>query len=89
MAMVVRIYEWLLETFRQAMPPYPYGVTFGDGSSIPRHYITAIRQAIWDETVKFRWEKGDLLLIDNLRLGHGRMPFKSDRKILAALIKQL
>ncbi len=35
------------------------------------------------------WEKGDLLLIDNLRLGHGRLPFKGDRKILAALIKNL
>lgn len=89
MAVLVRGYEWLLENFPKQMPPYPYGITFGDGSPIPRHYVMAIRQAIWDETVKFTWQKGDLLLIDNLRLGHGRLPFKGERKILAALIKQL
>jgi len=89
MAMVVRGYEYLLEHFPKLLPPYPYGCTFGDGSSIPRATILAIRRAIWDETVTFRWEKGDLLLVDNLRLGHGRLPFKGDRKILAALIKTL
>jgi len=89
MAKVVRMYEWLLETFPDIMPPYPYGCTFGDGSTIPRNYILAVRQAIWDETVKFPWEKGDFLLVDNLRLGHGRIPFTGERKILAALIKSL
>jgi len=89
MARVVRVYEWLLENFPSLLPPYPYGVLFGDGSPIPRSYILAVRQAIWDETVKFRWETGDLLLVDNLRLGHGRMPFTGERKILAALIKSL
>jgi alpha-ketoglutarate-dependent taurine dioxygenase len=89
MAKVVRVYEWLLETFPSIMPPYPYGCTFGDGSTIPRDYILAVRQAIWDETVKFPWKKGDFLLVDNLRLGHGRMPFTGERKILAALIKGL
>jgi alpha-ketoglutarate-dependent taurine dioxygenase len=39
--------------------------------------------------VTFRWEKGDLLLVDNLRFGHGRLPFRGERKILAALIKDL
>ena len=89
MAILVRQYEWLLENFPNMMPPYPYGCTFGDGSAIPRGYILAIRQAIWDETVKFPWQRGDLLLVDNLRLGHGRMPFSGERKILAALIKTL
>jgi len=89
MAWLVRQYEFLLENFSGLMPPYPYGVTFGDGSIIPREYILAIRKAIWAETVKFEWQQGDLLLVDNLRLGHGRLPFKGKRKILAALIKSL
>ena len=89
MAKLVRVYEWLLENFPKGMPPYPYGCTFGDGSPIPRDAILTVRQAIWDETVTFRWEKGDLLLVDNLRLGHGRLPFTGDRKILAALIKNI
>jgi alpha-ketoglutarate-dependent taurine dioxygenase len=89
MAKIVRVYEWLLETFPNIMPPYPFGCTFGDGSPIPRSYILAVRKAIWDEIVTFRWEKGDLLLVDNLRFGHGRLPFRGERKILAALIKDL
>lgn len=89
MAWLVRQYEYLLEKFPNMLPPYPYGCTFGDGSPIPREYILAIRKAIWAETVKFQWQQGDLLLVDNLRLGHGRMPFKGKRKILAALIKSL
>lgn len=89
MASLVRQYEFLLEHCGAWIPPYPYGITFGDGSPIPRSFVLAIRQAIWDETVIFRWQKGDLLLVDNLRMGHGRLPFKGERKILAALISQL
>lgn len=89
MAVVVRVYEWLLENFPQSMPPYPYGCTFGDGEPIPREYILAVRKAIWDETITFRWQEGDLLWVDNLRVGHGRLPFKGPRKILAALIRSL
>lgn len=88
MAMLVRQYEFLLENYPTLLPPYPYGCSFGDGSVIPRAYILAIRQAIWDETVSFRWQPGDVLLVDNLRVGHGRFPFKGPRRILAALIRE-
>ena len=89
MACIVRGYEWMLDNYPSLLPPYPYGVTYGDGSAIPRAHILMVREAIWAETVKFPWQQGDVLLVDNLRLGHGRMPFKGPRKILAALIKQL
>jgi alpha-ketoglutarate-dependent taurine dioxygenase len=36
-------------------------------------------------TVKFRWQRGDLLLVDNFLVAHGRMPFRGERRILVAI----
>ena len=33
----------------------------------------------------FRWQRGDLLLLDNYLVTHGRMPFRGERKILVAI----
>src|SRR5690606_1648947 len=43
MARVVRGYEWLLEKLPSLLPPYPYGITYGDGSEIPREHILRVR----------------------------------------------
>jgi hypothetical protein len=89
MSLLVRGYEFLLQHAPGMVPPHPYACRFGDGGPIPRAYIHAIREAIWAETVTFPWQRGDMLLVDNLRLGHGRLPYRGKRCILAALIKDL
>ena len=86
---LVRCFEFLLDHTPKGTLPYPFGISFGDGRPVPRKYIMAIRRAIWDETLSFRWQDGDVMLIDNLRFGHGRFPFKGQRKILAALIESI
>lgn len=83
---LVRCYEFLLDHTPRGSLPYPFGITFGDGKPVPRDYIMTVRRAIWAETLSFRWQKGDVMLIDNFRFGHGRFPFSGDRKIFAALI---
>lgn len=45
---------------------------FGDGSSIPRKTVAHVRDVVWKNLVFNRWEKGDILLIDNFRVSHGR-----------------
>ncbi|MEM9824685.1 MAG: TauD/TfdA family dioxygenase, partial [Bacteroidota bacterium] len=37
-------------------------------------------------TVYFDWEKGELLVLDNILSAHGRTPFKGERSILVSMI---
>lgn len=59
-------------------------VTFGDGSSIPIRYIRHLQDVIWSQMVFFPWRKGDMLMVDNFSVAHGRMPFRGNREILVA-----
>ena len=58
---------------------------FGDGSEIPANVLKHIRDVIRRETVPHKWQKGDLLIIDNILASHGRMPFSGARKIVLAM----
>lgn len=59
--------------------------SFGDGTHISRSDIRAILQAFEENTVRCSWHKGDVLVLDNYLVAHGRMPFKGPRKILVAM----
>ena len=63
---------------------FPIEVRFGDGEPIPPQDVRAIRQATWDTAVLFHWRKSDVLLLENLITGHGRMNVEAPRKIVAA-----
>ena len=45
---------------------------FGDGSEIPESYLEHIRDVMWKNMVFNRWELGDIVLIDNYWISHGR-----------------
>ena len=64
---------------------YPHHCTFADGAEIPRQDILHIRNTLRSHAVTFPWQQGDLIVIDNLRVSHGRMPFKGKRKVLVAM----
>jgi alpha-ketoglutarate-dependent taurine dioxygenase len=63
----------------------PYNTYYGDGTPIEDEIVAEIRQAYDAETVAFPWEKGDLLLMDNMLVAHGRKPFGGERKILVMM----
>ena len=63
--------------------------TYGDGTEIARRDIEHIRRTLWDHAGLFDWQQGDVLVLDNCRVAHGRMPFKGPRRILVALGEQV
>lgn len=58
---------------------------FGDGTPINLSMIQEIRNAADSQRVINKWKKGDFLLVDNILMSHGRMPYEGDRKILVAM----
>ena len=59
---------------------------YGDGSEIEIEYLDEIRKTVNEQRVLFPWQKGDLLMLDNMISMHGRMPFNGQRKILTAMV---
>jgi alpha-ketoglutarate-dependent taurine dioxygenase len=57
----------------------------GDGSPLALSALEHIRQVTRAEASLFPWRAGDLLIVDNMLVCHGRMPFAGARKILLAM----
>lgn len=52
---------------------------------VPLAMHTEINAAIWRNTTVFEWQHGDILLIDNIKTGHSRMPFVPPRNVVASV----
>lgn len=65
----------------------PYDIKFEDGSEITQEVIYEIYDILDQVTIKFNWEKGDVLLLDNRKTLHGRAPYIGPRRILATMIQ--
>jgi alpha-ketoglutarate-dependent taurine dioxygenase len=78
-----QVREATLETF--PVEDLPYNTYYGDGEPIEDEVVRQLREAYRAETVAFPWQRGDLLMIDNILVAHGRSPFTGARKVLAAM----
>lgn len=60
-------------------------VFYGDGGAIDRSDIYHIMEVLDRKTISFPWQKGDVLVLDNILAMHGRAPFAGKRRVLAAM----
>ena len=61
-------------------------IFFGDGSEIPTEHM-AVAIELGDElSYDMQWQTGDVALVDNFLVMHGRRPYTGERRVLAALV---
>lgn len=64
-------------------------ITFGDGSPLNPDDVAVAVQLADELTFDLPWQQGDVCLIDNFVVMHGRRTFAGTRKVLASLIAAL
>ena len=63
----------------------PRNVSYGDGSTIEESIIEEMGAVYQQATISFPWQKGDVLMLDNMLTAHGRNPYEGQRKIVVAM----
>tara|TARA_Y100001951_G_scaffold91546_1_gene85610 strand:- start:3 stop:1016 length:1014 start_codon:yes stop_codon:yes gene_type:complete len=61
-------------------------ISFGDGSVIDPEAMATVIEMADDLTYDLKWQTGDVALVDNFLVMHGRRPFEGERKVLASLL---
>ena len=71
---------------REGQPP----VTFGDESLIPSAAIEVLIDLAKRFTQPLAWQKGDIALVDNHRVMHGRYPYhgNTNRQVVVCLARE-
>lgn len=63
----------------------PNSTWYGDGTPIEPEILDALRALYQREQRTFAWCQGDVLLLDNLLVAHGREPFSGQRRVLTGM----
>ena len=63
----------------------PRQVYFGDGSVIEDSVMDHVGEMYEKYAVRFQWQEGDLISLDNMLVAHARDPYVGPRKIVVAL----
>jgi amino acid adenylation domain-containing protein/non-ribosomal peptide synthase protein (TIGR01720 family)/FkbM family methyltransferase len=63
----------------------PRNVYYGDGSALEESVLSEILQIYKAASVSFPWQPGDILMLDNMLIAHGRNPYSGERKIVVTM----
>lgn len=75
--------DFLIEEFgEEGLPRNTY---FGDHSPIEESVLDEIRQVYARNQVVFPWQEGDVLMLDNMLVAHGRRSYTGSRKVVVGM----
>jgi alpha-ketoglutarate-dependent taurine dioxygenase len=77
------VQEALLEMFGEE--DLPTNTYYGDGGAIPSDVMDHLRAVYRSVTVRFDYQRDDVLVVDNMTAAHAREPFTGPRKIAVAM----
>lgn len=63
----------------------PNDTVFGDGAPIPEDTCAHLREQYRAAATRFAYRRGDVLMIDNMYVAHGREPFRGPRRVAVAM----
>ena len=63
----------------------PNNTYYGDGSPIEPEVMDTLHALYEKETFVFPWRDGDVLVLDNMLVAHGREPFRGARKVVVGM----
>ena len=63
-------------------------ITFGDGSPLDREAVESVIEIAEELCFEIPWQRGDVTLVNNYLVMHGRRHFVGTRKVLASLVAQ-
>jgi alpha-ketoglutarate-dependent taurine dioxygenase len=75
--------EYLVDIYGQ--DGLPFNTRFGNGDPIGSDVIRVIDEVYQKNTIRERWQAGDLMLVDNVRSAHARESFEGSREVLVAM----
>lgn len=67
----------------------PRNVLYGDGTPIDDETMALIGNAYEACAFRFDWQRGDVVMLDNLLVAHARDPYQEPRKIVVAMAQMM
>lgn len=84
---VSNLEDTLRESFLRefAEEDLPRNAYFGDGARIDDALLAHVRETYAAVAIRFPWRQGDILMLDNMTIAHGREPFSGPRSTLVMM----
>lgn len=76
---------YLIEAFGEDM--LPRNARFGNGEAIGDATLSIVRDAFDAAAVDVVWQRGDIVLADNIQVAHGRRSYTGARRVLTSLLE--